>query len=228
MGRRLVFFLSLLVASVVVFVLASVWFQDFLGSSMNNMMAEMMSGQPNNSSSGMMPSTAFFALFWLLFLGLPILIAVGAFGVAYYIAFPELPLSSTTATIASAVPPIPSALPVAPAPSPASIASGESSNEERNRVLRGTASVSWSTLMKASTAEERSVLGVLASHDGRYLQKQIVRESGLSKLKTHRIIARFAQRGIVTVRRQGNTNEIALADWLQKGNAEEQKQQRQW
>ena len=42
-----------------------------------------------------------------------------------------------------------------------------------------------------------------------------MKESGLSKLKTHRILTRFEERGIITASKSGNTNEITLAEWLQ-------------
>lgn len=74
--------------------------------------------------------------------------------------------------------------------------------------------MSWTILMRTSKPEEAKVLDVLAAHDGRYLQKFIVKESGLSRLKTHRILSRFAERGIVVAEKSGNTNEIALAPWL--------------
>ena len=74
--------------------------------------------------------------------------------------------------------------------------------------------MSWSVLLRTSKPEEKKVLDVLASHDGRYLQKFIVKESGLSRLKTHRILSRFAERGIVVAEKSGNTNEISLAPWL--------------
>jgi uncharacterized membrane protein len=69
-------------------------------------------------------------------------------------------------------------------------------------------------LLRTLTPEEKKVLNVLVSHQGKYLQKYVVKESGLSRLKTHRIIARFAKRGIVTVKEFGNTNEIAVSDWV--------------
>ena len=65
-------------------------------------------------------------------------------------------------------------------------------------------------LLKAMSPEEKKVLNVLVAHQGKYLQKYVVQESGLSRLKTHRIVARFAQRGIVTVKEIGNTNEITM------------------
>ena len=74
--------------------------------------------------------------------------------------------------------------------------------------------MSWSVLVRTSKPEEKKVLEVLTSHNGRYLQKFIVKESGLSRLKTHRILSRFAERGIVTAEKSGNTNEIVLAQWL--------------
>jgi hypothetical protein len=69
-------------------------------------------------------------------------------------------------------------------------------------------------LLKTMNSEEQRVMNVLIAHDGKYLQKYVVKEAGLSRLKTHRIIARFAQRGIVTVKEFGNTNEILLSDWI--------------
>jgi uncharacterized membrane protein len=77
---------------------------------------------------------------------------------------------------------------------------------------------SCEVLLKTMTPEEQKVLGVLISHKGKYLQKYVVKETGLSRLKTHRIVARFAQRGIVTIKEFGNTNEIAISDWVQTKN----------
>ncbi len=78
------------------------------------------------------------------------------------------------------------------------------------------------SVSKTLTAEERKVLDVLVSHDGEYLQKYIRAETGLSRLKTHRIVSRLADRGIVTVEKSGNTNTVCLSSWLQSkqtGNA---------
>ena len=75
---------------------------------------------------------------------------------------------------------------------------------------------SIATIMKTLSPEEQKVMEVLMMHDGKYLQKYIVKESGLTRLKVHRILARFAERGIVTIREYANTNEVALSEWLQK------------
>ncbi|MBI4258895.1 MAG: hypothetical protein HY619_08060 [Thaumarchaeota archaeon] len=73
-------------------------------------------------------------------------------------------------------------------------------------------------VMRTLNNEEQRVIEVLQAHGGKYLQKYITKEAGLSKLKTHRIIARFAERGIVMVARKGNTNEVTLAGWFQSKN----------
>ena len=67
---------------------------------------------------------------------------------------------------------------------------------------------------KTLTAEERKVLEVLVARGGKYLQKYIRAEAGLSRLKTHRIVARLAERGIVSLEKSGNTNEVLLSNWL--------------
>ncbi len=71
------------------------------------------------------------------------------------------------------------------------------------------------SVSKTLTAEERKVLDVLASHDGKYLQKYICKETGLSRLKVHRIVTRLAERGVLTYEKSGNTNEVRLSKWLE-------------
>ncbi len=78
----------------------------------------------------------------------------------------------------------------------------------------GTSS-SFESVFKTLNEDEQKVLMVLKNHDGKYLQKYIRNEAKLSRLKTHRILARFAERGIVTLKKTGNTNEVTIAEWLQ-------------
>ncbi len=73
----------------------------------------------------------------------------------------------------------------------------------------------YSTVYKTLKPDEKKVLEVLSTHDGKYLQKYIRQEAGLSRLKVHRILARLAERSIVSLKKSGNTNEVTLADWLQ-------------
>ena len=72
------------------------------------------------------------------------------------------------------------------------------------------------SVLKTLKEDERKVVDVLINHDGKYLQKYIRKEAGLSRLKTHRVLARLAERGIVTLEKTGNTNEVRIADWLKK------------
>ena len=75
-------------------------------------------------------------------------------------------------------------------------------------------SSAYESVLKTLNEDERKVLNVLKKHDGKYLQKYIRHEAKLSRLKTHRVLARFAERGIVTLQKTGNTNEVTLAEWL--------------
>lgn len=90
---------------------------------------------------------------------------VGVYGFVYYLAYPQIRMSS--------------------------------SNRQKMQSTQATAkgsNPSWSMLIRTSRPDERKVLEVIASHGGSYLQKFVVTESGLSKLRTHRIISRFVER----------------------------------
>ena len=77
-------------------------------------------------------------------------------------------------------------------------------------------SSAYEAIVKTLTDEERKVIQVLKTHNGKYLQKYIRKEAGLSRLKTHRILARLSDRDIVTLKKFGNTNEVQLSDWLNR------------
>jgi uncharacterized membrane protein len=72
-------------------------------------------------------------------------------------------------------------------------------------------------VLRGLKPDEKKVVGVLKVHGGTYMQKFITRETGLSRLKTHRVVAALAERGIVLVERRGNTNEVSLAKWFIDG-----------
>jgi hypothetical protein len=72
-------------------------------------------------------------------------------------------------------------------------------------------------VLRTLKPDERKVVGVLKVHGGAYIQKFITQEAGLSRLKTHRIVATLAERGIVRVEKKGNSNEVTLAKWLVEG-----------
>jgi hypothetical protein len=118
---------------------------------------------------------------WTSILALFMLIVVGVFGLVYYLAFPEIKIAPSQQAI---------------------VAVAQSSPPDAKESLE--------TVIRTSKPEERKVLEVLATHDGTHLQKLIVKETGLSRLKTHRIVSRFVERGIATAVKSGNTNEITL------------------
>ncbi len=76
----------------------------------------------------------------------------------------------------------------------------------------------YESVSKTLTKDELKIVTVLNAHNGKYLQKYIKSETGLSRLQTHRVIARLADRGIVSLEKTGNTNQVFLANWLQKQN----------
>ena len=72
-------------------------------------------------------------------------------------------------------------------------------------------------VMRTLKPDERKVVGVIKVHGGSYIQKFITQEAGLSRLKTHRVVAALAERGIVHVEKRGNSNEVTLAKWFLEG-----------
>lgn len=74
-----------------------------------------------------------------------------------------------------------------------------------------------SVVMRTLKPEERKVVEVLDGHGGTYLQKYITQEAGLSRLKTHRVVAALSERGILHVEPKGNTNQVSLVKWFHDG-----------
>jgi uncharacterized membrane protein len=72
-------------------------------------------------------------------------------------------------------------------------------------------------VMRTLKPDEQKVVGVLKIHGGIYVQKFITQEAGLSRLKTHRVVATLAERGIVHVEKRGNSNAVTLAKWFLDG-----------
>jgi hypothetical protein len=74
-----------------------------------------------------------------------------------------------------------------------------------------------SMVMKTLKPEERMIVNILKVHGGTYLQKFIGQETGMSRLKIHRVVTTLSERGIVHIERKGNTNEVSLAKWFLDG-----------
>jgi hypothetical protein len=88
---------------------------------------------------------------------------------------------------------------------------------EMKNYAPGNGKETTSVVLRTLKPEERKVVGVLDAHGGTYLQKFITKEAGLSRLKTHRVVASLSERGIVHVEVRGNTNEVSLVKWFHDG-----------
>lgn len=88
---------------------------------------------------------------------------------------------------------------------------------EMKNYMSGNGGSAVSVVLRTLKPEERKVVSVLDAHGGTYLQKFITKEAGLSRLKTHRVVAALSERGIVHVEERGNTNEVTLVKWFYDG-----------
>jgi len=75
-------------------------------------------------------------------------------------------------------------------------------------------------VLRVLNDDERKVIETLVAEGGMMLQKDIRWKTGLSRVKTHRILFRLARRGIVSAEKYYNTNKIVLASWLMKEKKE--------
>lgn len=181
------------------------WGNHLGGSGSNWGMGGMMGDGYNGNGVGTMPS-----YLWIIPVALIGIVAVAIIGVAFYLYFPELRYIKSRgqcnpqnpSPVVNQVKPSEAPITPVPPPSPPNIAPVTASQNN------------CEVLLKTMTPEEQKVMNVLVAHKGKYLQKYVGKEAGLSRLKTHRIVARFAQRGIVTVKEFGNTNEIIISDWV--------------
>ena len=198
--RRVNVFLAILIASLASLIaLVAIGLSTFTYSSqepyhpyswMSGMwgnMGGMMGQTGTNGVQNTVP--AYFGIAFAVLVGVTV---VGVGGLAYYLAFPEIRTRAEAKTAAAPI--------------------------VKNAVeqpMQG-AVTPYASVVKTLTSEERRVIEVLAAHDGKYLQKYIRKETGFSRLKTHRIVARLAERGIVSLEKTGNTNQVFLANWLKQ------------
>ena len=214
--RRLHIFIiifAVALASVVALAVVSWYFAvtapTYYGSSwMGQMWGSHMGSGSSYGMGGMMGggiAASSVSYLWLIPVALGVVVAVAVIGVAFYLAFPEIKYIRGTCNPSTPSQTLGTSL--ASAANSTGKTAGASVNAPK-------VSSSCQVLLKTLTPDEKKVMDVLVAHQGKYLQKYVVKESGLSRLKTHRIIARFAERGIVTVKEFGNTNEVVLSDWV--------------
>ncbi len=83
----------------------------------------------------------------------------------------------------------------------------ESSTEEESSI---------EVVLRLLETDERRVVEVLLEAGGSLLQKDISWKTGFSRVKTHRVLVRLLQRGVVTSEKYYNTNRITLSEWIQQ------------
>jgi predicted transcriptional regulator len=199
--KRVNMFLVILIASIAALIASTAIGFAIFSQTQNptNWMSQMWGGANNHDGMGSMmgqtgtaPSSGLLPYFGILFAVLMCVTVIGIIGVSYYLLYPQIRVG--TVGVIQATQNI-------AATQPASIGS-----------------TAYESVVKTLTEEERKVIEVLSRHQGKYLQKYIRNETGLSRLQTHRIIARLADRGIVSLEKTGNTNQVYLSSWLQQKN----------
>ncbi len=191
-------FLAMLVTSIAALIaLTAIGFAIFTSAQTNQHTNDWM-GQMWGMGSGMMgqnqatqtTTNQLLPYFGVLFAVMISVTIIGVVGLAYYLLYPQIKFG------------------VAPEPTMQTVTNQYVSN----------AVTPYESVIKTLTDDERKVINVLNAHNGKYLQKYIRKETGLSRLKTHRIIARLAERDVLSLEKTGNTNQVYLANWLQQEN----------
>lgn len=200
--KRVNLFLILLIAAITALIAATIigfaLFSTTNQTNPYNWMSQMWGGSNGygyGNMGGMMgqtptPTTAASSMlpyYGVLFAVLIAVTIISVIGVSYYLVYPQIRMGTPATAPTSAL----------------------------TQTLNTTNSVSaYESVSKTLTEDERKIITVLQAHKGKYLQKYIKAETGLSRLQTHRILARLADRGIVSLEKTGNTNQVVLADWL--------------
>jgi hypothetical protein len=180
---------------------------SYQSSWMGQMWQSMGFGGSNGGLGGMMggngTATTATTNLWIIPIALIAAIAIGTIGLGFYLVYPEIRNTRRSCEPTKK--------------EPTCTCTAENS---RTDIPASNTTNSCEVILKTMTPEEQKVLKTLIAHQGKYLQKYVGKEAGLSRLKTHRIVARFAERGIVTVKPLGNTNEIAVSEWVKGSKAQ--------
>jgi len=77
----------------------------------------------------------------------------------------------------------------------------------REKELKSTRKILLDTLL---LPEEKKILDMITEHEGSLTQNEIVRNTGLSRLKVHRIIKNLEKKNLIIKQQYGMTNKIIL------------------
>jgi uncharacterized membrane protein len=197
--KRVNLFLILLITAITALISTTAIGFAFFSTQQNpySWMNQMWGNMNSNSGHGMMgqnptvtqaATNTWLPYFGVAFVVLIALTIVAIIGMSYYLVYPQIQVGIATSVQLSQA--------TVNVASPLSVTNA------------------YDSVAKTLTLEERQIVGVLQAHSGKYLQKYIKAETGYSRLQTHRILARLSERGIVSLEKTGNTNQVTLADWL--------------
>lgn len=68
------------------------------------------------------------------------------------------------------------------------------------------------TLMQFLNKEEKLVVQKILENNGKVFQSEISRIEGIGKLKSHRILQKLSDRGVIEIEKYGKTNIVKLAE----------------
>lgn len=71
-------------------------------------------------------------------------------------------------------------------------------------------------VLKLLNADEKKIVERLVKEKGKCYQSEISRIEGLGKLKSHRVLQRLADRGVVEIEKHGKTNIVRFSAELEK------------
>lgn len=72
-------------------------------------------------------------------------------------------------------------------------------------------------ILKLLNDDERKVVNALLENHGKALQSEVSRLPGMSKVKSHRVVQRLLDRGVLQKEEFGKTNKIRFAPEIQDG-----------
>lgn len=142
-------------------------------------------GMMGGGSSGAVSNPALSVIFFVL-VGV---VAVSIGGMVYFLVFPQI--KRTSSVTKETVMPL-----------------------HQHATVSQSSSLAYEAVAKDLTETERKLLDVLVSNDGKCPLENLSQQAGLTKVKTHRIVARLAAKGIILVGTSKSRNIVQLASWL--------------
>ena len=88
---------------------------------------------------------------------------------------------------------------------------------EKEEVVDTERKKSFEVALQLLESDERKVVKALVEAGGSMLQKNISKETNMSRVKTHRVLTRLIRRNVVSTEKYYNTNKITLSSWLLEG-----------